>query len=62
MLVLTRRVNESVLIGKDIKVTVLAVKGDSGAARVKLGFAAPDDVAINREELKTPYQPRKLET
>ena len=48
MLVLTRSVNESVLIGKDIRVTVTGVL----AGRVRLGFEAPRDVPIVREEIK----------
>lgn len=47
MLVLTRRVNESIVIGKDIIVTVLEVQRDS----IRLGIKAPHDVEINREEI-----------
>ena len=47
MLVLSRRPGEEVVIESDIRVTVLAVHGNS----VKLGFSAPDDVAIMRSEL-----------
>ena len=47
MLVLTRRELESILIGKDIKVTIL--KTDYG--RVQLGVEAPRDVLVLREEL-----------
>ena len=47
MLILTRRTEESVFINGNIKVTVLGV--DRGY--VKLGFEAPDDVEIMREEL-----------
>lgn len=48
MLVLTRRVNESILIGDDIEVVVLA--GRNGAS-IRIGVRAPDDVAIVRREL-----------
>ena len=47
MLVLTRKVREQIVLGKDICVTVLAVEGD----RVRLGFTAPADVVIRRQEL-----------
>ena len=48
MLVLTRRTQESICIGPDIHVTVLAVSGRS----VRLGLDAPRDVPIRREELR----------
>lgn len=47
MLVLSRKVGESVLIGERIRVTVVAVHGN----QVRLGFAAPNDVQILRQEL-----------
>jgi carbon storage regulator len=47
MLILTRRLGESVKIGDDVTVTVLGVKG----VQVRLGFAAPKDVAVHREEI-----------
>lgn len=47
MLVLTRRENESLVIGDDIKLTVLAVKG----GQVRVGIQAPQHVAIHREEI-----------
>jgi carbon storage regulator len=47
MLVLTRRVNESVIIDGNIMVTLLAIEGD----KVKLGIAAPREVSIFRKEL-----------
>jgi carbon storage regulator len=47
MLVLTRRVDESIAIGDSITVTVLAVEGD----RVKLGITAPREVLILRQEV-----------
>ena len=48
MLVLSRKCRESVVIGSEITVTVLEVRGD----RVKLGFRAPGEVAIHRAEVK----------
>lgn len=47
MLVLTRKVGEQVLIGEDIVVTVLDVKGDS----IKIGFDAPRGIKIQRAEM-----------
>jgi carbon storage regulator len=47
VLILTRRLGESVLIGSDITVTVLGVKG----SQVRVGIDAPKDVAVHREEV-----------
>lgn len=47
MLILTRRVGESLRIGADIEVTVLAVNG----AQVRVGVAAPKSVPVHREEV-----------
>ncbi len=47
MLVLTRRVNESIVIGNEIIVTVLEIQRDA----IRLGIKAPHDVEINREEI-----------
>lgn len=47
MLVLTRKVGEQVLIGEDVVVTVLDVKGDS----IKIGFDAPRGIKIQRAEM-----------
>ena len=47
MLVLSRRHSESIRIGNDITVTVLAVRGN----QVRLGILAPEDVSIHREEI-----------
>lgn len=47
MLILTRRIGESVVIGDNIKLTVLGVKG----SQVRLGIDAPKDVAVHREEI-----------
>lgn len=48
MLILTRRIGETIIIGNDIKVTVLGVKG----GQVRIGVEAPNDVAVDREELR----------
>ncbi len=47
MLVLTRRIDESIAIGDNIQITVLAVEGE----RVKLGITAPREVVILRQEI-----------
>jgi carbon storage regulator len=47
MLVLTRRCGESVMIGDDVVVTVLEVRGDV----IRLGIRAPRDVQVHREEI-----------
>lgn len=47
MLVLTRRANQSIMIGHDVVVTVLEVRGD----QVRLGIRAPRDVEVHREEV-----------
>lgn len=47
MLALSRKANESVMIGNDIEVTILEIKSD----QVKLGIKAPKDVSIYREEI-----------
>ncbi|WP_321324411.1 carbon storage regulator CsrA [Thiomicrorhabdus sp.] len=47
MLVLTRKENESLVIGDDIKLTILSVKG----GQVRVGIEAPSEVSIHREEL-----------
>ncbi len=47
MLILTRRVGESLMIGDDVTITVLGVKGN----QVRVGVNAPKDVAVHREEI-----------
>ena len=59
MLILTRRVGESLMIGDDVTITVLGVKGN----QVRIGVKAPKKVAVHREEIldriaedKRPYE------
>jgi carbon storage regulator len=47
MLILTRRVGETVMIGNEVTVTVLGVKGN----QVRIGVNAPKDIAVHREEI-----------
>ena len=55
MLVLTRKVGETVVINDDITVTVLGVTGGV----IKVGFTAPKDVSIHREEIYNRIQGEK---
>lgn len=48
MLILTRRLTESLIIGGDVKVTVLGVKGN----QVRLGVDAPREISVHREEIQ----------
>ncbi|MBK5224907.1 MAG: carbon storage regulator CsrA [Acidimicrobiia bacterium] len=52
MLVLSRRTNESIVIGGDVVVTVLEIKGD----QVRLGIRAPRSVTVHREEVHAEIQ------
>jgi carbon storage regulator len=47
VLVLTRRANQSIMIGNDVVVTVLEVRGD----QVRIGISAPRSVSVHREEV-----------
>jgi carbon storage regulator len=58
MLILTRRVGETLMIGDEVKVTVLGVKGN----QVRLGVDAPRDVSVHREEIYQRIQDEKDES
>jgi carbon storage regulator len=47
MLILTRRVGESIIVGDDVTITVLGVKGN----QIRLGVNAPKDLSVHREEI-----------
>lgn len=47
MLVLSRKVGESVMVGNSVKIEVVEIRGD----KIRLGFTAPRDVSIHRQEV-----------
>jgi carbon storage regulator len=55
MLILTRRIGETLIIGDDVNITVLGVKGN----QVRLGINAPKDVSVHREEVYLRIQQEK---
>ena len=58
MLILTRRVGESLMIGDEVNVTVLGIKGN----QVRIGVNAPKDVAVHREEIYQRIQQEQPDT
>ncbi len=56
MLVLTRRLNQSIKIGDDIEITIIEVRGD----QVRLGVTAPRDIPVHRKEVYLQIQQENL--
>ena len=56
MLVLTRRADEAILIGSDIRIVLLKIDGN----RVRIGIEAPPDIGVQREEIAVPQDGHEL--
>lgn len=55
MLILTRRIGETLMVGDDVTITVLKVNGN----QIRIGIEAPNDVAVHREEVYLRIQQNK---
>jgi carbon storage regulator len=56
MLILTRKVGEALMVGSEVTVTVMAVKGN----QVRIGISAPQDVEVHRKEIYDGLQPENV--
>ena len=56
MLVLTRKTNQSIMIGDDVEISILSVSGD----KVRIGIAAPREVGVFRKEVYAALEPEDL--
>jgi carbon storage regulator len=57
MLVLTRKLNESIMIGDEVEVTVVEIKGDA----IKLGINAPKEIKVHRKEIYLAIQHENID-
>ena len=57
MLILTRRVGESLIIGDDIVINILSVKGN----QIRIGVNAPKEISVHREEIYNRIQAEKVD-
>lgn len=57
MLILTRKVGESILIGDDVRITTLGIQG----RQIRLGISAPNNITVHREEIYDKIQQKKAQ-
>ena len=58
MLILTRRIGEAVMIGDNVSITIMGIKGN----QVRVGFTAPKDIAVYREEIYERIKRHQIDT